>query len=357
MRRRPLFASLSLIREEDRHVWGTCAEAEGFFGEPECGSYELRGWVPEPVGAAAAGWLGSRIWLVPEDPGADAWLLSDVEAAPVPGGVVVTGGDDYLGPPEEYLGPVRLHDGRRWLGSCREFAAVEPPQWPAPPLVLRGLAPGGELRRVLAEAGGREPALEKAELELRDGRGEVLTDRLFWAVVRGWEASPLGDGLIDLTLDGGFRRPEPLWARGVWERWLAGPPEEIGAWAGLDTRRRGAWHDLVRERAARRVLGDRPAGTAYELDGRHVTDEPGLWLALGEAVNGPGGYFGGDFQALHDCLGGHFGFTAPATLTWRNADVARAHLSRALAPEGEPYDLFAAVVDALEQDGMRVVLA
>ncbi|WP_234285352.1 barstar family protein, partial [Streptomyces venezuelae] len=88
-----------------------------------------------------------------------------------------------------------------------------------------------------------------------------------------------------------------------------------------------------------------------------VTDEPGLWLALGEAVNGPGGYFGGDFHALHDCLGGDFGFTAPATLTWRNADVARAHLSRALAPEGEPYDLFAAVVDALEQDGMRVVLA
>lgn len=111
MRRRPLFASLALIREEDRHVWGTCAEAEGFFGEPECESYELRGWVPEPAGASADGWLGSRVWLVPEDPGADAWLLSDVEAAPVPGGVVVTGGDDYLGPPEEYRGPVRLHDG------------------------------------------------------------------------------------------------------------------------------------------------------------------------------------------------------------------------------------------------------
>jgi len=64
------------------------------------------------------------------------------------------------------------------------------------------------------------------------------------------------------------------------------------------------------------------------LYGRHITDVPGLYLALGDAVNGPGGYFGGCPDALDDCLRGTFGYTAPATLLWRDASTAREHLSR-----------------------------
>ncbi|MFJ5079784.1 hypothetical protein ACIP8Z_35060 [Streptomyces sp. NPDC088553] len=357
----------TLISTEDGHVWGVCPEVEGLFGEPERGTYELLGWKPEGSWFRDGDWLGDRVWLVPErvaneagepDDGEeyDAWLLEDVEASHTTAGLVLTGEDDDLGPPEDHRGPVRLHDGHRWLGSCREFAAVVPEQRTDLPLVLRGLTPGEELRRALGKGTRRALELDEAELELRDGQGAPLTSRLMRPVVTAWEPSALGPDLIDLTLDGDFD-PLPAWARDVWERWLAGPPAESGAWAVLDTRRRGAWHDLVRERACRRTLGDRPAGTAYELDGRHVTDAPGLWLALGEAVNGPGGYFGGDFQALHECLGGGFGLTAPATLTWRDAGVARAHLSRALSPDGEPYDLFALTVRALEERGMRVVLA
>lgn len=52
----------------------------------------------------------------------------------------------------------------------------------------------------------------------------------------------------------------------------------------------------------------------------NVTDRPSLFLALGEAVNGPGGYFGGCVDALADCLRGHFGYTAPATLLWRDVE-------------------------------------
>lgn len=46
-----------------------------------------------------------------------------------------------------------MHDGHRWLGSCREFARVLPRKRPAPPLVLRGLAPGDQLRVALAPDG------------------------------------------------------------------------------------------------------------------------------------------------------------------------------------------------------------
>jgi hypothetical protein len=96
---------------------------EGLFGEPRRGTYELFGWVPE--GAELRGWVGSRVWLVPEDGALDPWLLEDAESlGRLPGAdsLVLTGLDDYEGPPEGHRGRVRVHDGRRWLGSCREFA-------------------------------------------------------------------------------------------------------------------------------------------------------------------------------------------------------------------------------------------
>ncbi|MER7009230.1 barstar family protein [Dactylosporangium sp. NPDC000555] len=52
---------------------------------------------------------------------------------------------------------------------------------------------------------------------------------------------------------------------------------------------------------------DQPAGTTYDLDGRFVTDIEGFYCAIGEAINGPGGYFGWNLNALDDCLRGSFG--------------------------------------------------
>ncbi|MCP3756511.1 barstar family protein [Streptomyces sp. TBY4] len=352
------FARYTLTRTEDGHVWGVCAEAKGLFGESPRGTYELFGWVPEESGGPA--WVGSRVWLVPDDEALDAWLLEDAESSgQVPGtdSLLLTGLDDYEGPPEGHRGRVRLHDGHRWLGSCREFARILSPEQLQPSLVLRGLAQSDQLRVALMKGTRRALDLEEAALEIRDSQGDLLTDRLLWATVSDWRPSSRGADLIDLELERGRFTPVPEYARPIWERWLAGPPDAVNAWAGLDTRRRGAWHDLVRERACSQSHHDRPAGHAYELDGQHITDEPALYLALGEAVNGPGGYFGGCLAALDDCLRGTFGYTAPATLLWRDAAVAREHLSQTLTPEGQPYDLFTAVLEALAEGGMDVTLA
>ncbi|GAA3487483.1 barstar family protein [Streptomyces cremeus] len=351
-------ASYALTETEHGHVWGVCAEVDGLFGEGPRGTYELSDWVPE--GAGVSGWVGSRVRLVPEDPARDAWLLEDAQSTAQPprtGRHVLTGLDDYEGPPEEYRGRVRVHDGYRWLGSCRGFTRVMPPPEQVPaPLVLRGLAPSDQLGAALAKGTRRALNLDEAALEIRDAGGEVLTDRLLWATIRAWRPSSHGADLIDLELDGGRFTPVPEHARPIWERWFAGPPAAVNTWAGLDTRHRGAWHDLVRERGCLRQVRDRPAGHAYELDGRYVTDEPALYLALGEAVNGPGGYFGGCLDALDDCLRGTFGCTTPATLLWHDSATAREHLSRALTPEGWPYDVFAGVLEVLAEGGMDVTL-
>ncbi|GHE00025.1 barstar family protein [Streptomyces alanosinicus] len=347
----------TLTDTEHGHAWGVCAEAEGLFGIPQRGTYEMLGWVPE--GAGVRGWVGSRVWLVPDDEALEPWLLGDAESLGQLAGtdsLVLTGLDDYEGPPEGHMGPVRVHDGHQWLGSCREFARILPPEEAAPPLVLRGLAQSDQLRTALMKGTRRAQDLEEAALEIRDDQGEPLTDRTLWTKVNAWRPSSYGTDLIDLELDGELFTPVPEYARPIWERWFAGPPDTLGAWTGLDTRLRDAWLELVRERACRRARRDRPAGHAYELDGRHITDEPGLYLALGEAVNGPGGYFGGCLAALDDCLRGRFGYTASATLLWRNAATAREHLSQTLTPDGQPYDLFAELLDVLAEGGMHVTL-
>ncbi|MFG2784266.1 hypothetical protein ACGFY7_41350 [Streptomyces prunicolor] len=274
-------ARYTLTETKHGQVWGVCDTVDGLFGEPRRGTYELFGWVPEAVDVQ--GWIGSRVWLVPDDETPEPWLLKGT---------------------------------RRSLN------------------------------------------LEDAVLEIRDDLGELLSERPLWTRVGVWRPSfygaDSGADLIDLEVDRESFAPVPEHARTVWERWLTGPPSGMASWADLDTRRRSSWLDLVQERRCRRPRRDRPTGHAYALDGRHITDVPGRYRALGEAVNGPGGCFGGCLAALDDCLRGTFGYTAPATLVRRNAATAHEHLSHVLTPDGRPYDLIAETLDVLAEGGMRV---
>lgn len=45
----------------------------------------------------------------------------------------------------------------------------------------------------------------------------------------------------------------------------------------------------------------------YVIDGSGITGLESFWDAIGEAVNGPGGYFGRGLDAFADCLSGGFG--------------------------------------------------
>jgi RNAse (barnase) inhibitor barstar len=65
---------------------------------------------------------------------------------------------------------------------------------------------------------------------------------------------------------------------------------------------------------SKRPITDRKNITVV-LDGSHICDIPTFHIALGEAVNGSGGYYGGCLDALDDCICcGGFGLIAPFTL-------------------------------------------
>ena len=65
----------------------------------------------------------------------------------------------------------------------------------------------------------------------------------------------------------------------------------------------------------------------YHLDGRYVTDFDAFFCAIGEAINGPGGWFGGDLFWLHEnAATGDEGATPGFRLIWHHSEVARTHL-------------------------------
>ena len=69
----------------------------------------------------------------------------------------------------------------------------------------------------------------------------------------------------------------------------------------------------------------------YVLDGTRVSSLETFWTELGRAVNGEGGYFGRNLDALDDCLAGGFGTPDDDDfiIEWRHHAVSRTHLGYA----------------------------
>ncbi|MGX9296604.1 barstar family protein [Tsukamurella paurometabola] len=79
----------------------------------------------------------------------------------------------------------------------------------------------------------------------------------------------------------------------------------------------------------------------YTVDGGRVTGAADFYAELGRAVNGPGGYFGSNLDALVDCLRGGFGTPEDEPFGFRltHADDVRTALGPALY--AEVLDVFA----------------
>jgi len=142
---------------------------------------------------------------------------------------------------------------------------------------------------------------------------------------RTWQSA---DGTLNATLAGWFPGLVPdVDAEKIWDAWRSGPPASPNLWAELPPGRREAWLEVVSKyRQNDRLRRAEPGRSEVVLDGRHVTDLASFYCAVGEAVNGPGGYFRSNPMALEDCLSGGWGVEGPFTLVWTDSDVARAHL-------------------------------
>ncbi|GAA1022912.1 hypothetical protein Aple_100570 [Acrocarpospora pleiomorpha] len=218
-------------------------------------------------------------------------------------------------------------------GTCGDVTGVfrEQAAPPVPQVRLLGCRPEPHMLTALDAVGqstkaGLRRRRIRAEVYLVAADGSVgqVIDAVVSGTVEASEPSRLGAGLLDVTVDSDPREPLPTGVLGILEHWYAGRPAEKNLWAGYNRELRHHWAGVAL--GHRSSTPDRPAGTTYDLDGRFVTDIEGFYCAIGEAINGPGGYFGWNLGALDDCLCGRFGARAPFRLVWHDSAVARKHL-------------------------------
>ncbi|MFG2825146.1 hypothetical protein ACGFX4_37685 [Kitasatospora sp. NPDC048365] len=246
-------------------------------------------------------------------------------------------------------------DGTGRTGVCRRIPGLylERPRRAGPPLRLVGCEPAEQLALQLARPrAGSDPA-GPMTVELwpvdRDGTVVRTRDRLDLEIVEA-RPSVLGGGLLDVQLREGPASPPRPAVEPVWRAWRRGAGRERNGWAAFDTEGREEWLQFVR------VVEPAAAGGVGHLDGRYVTDLPGLRCAVGEALAGPGQQVSLCWNLPHGCSCTSLLFPEPFTLVWHDADVARRALAEGrldAVPEG---DYFTSAVRMLERAGMTVEL-
>ncbi|WP_205718762.1 barstar family protein [Actinomadura sp. WMMA1423] len=285
--------------------------------------------------AARRGWIGERlldVTVLGHRPSRTSPERLDID---LEGLVDVYDRTDGVARPDDVTEFVLSGPDGASCGVCADVTGVfrEPAAPPVPLVTLVGCRPEPPLLTAIAAV----HQTTKAGLRRRrvgahvgavaaDGSAVGLTYGIVSGTVLSSSPSRLDRDLLDVTIASDAREPCPAGTRGILDRWFTGRPTERNLWARYDRTLRHEWTGVALAHLARRNTPDQPAGTAFHLDGRFVTDIEGFYCALGEAINGPGGYFGWNLDGLADCLCGKYGATAPFRLVWHDSAVARRHL-------------------------------
>lgn len=93
----------------------------------------------------------------------------------------------------------------------------------------------------------------------------------------------------------------------------------------------------------------------FRIDGRKIKSANDFYREIGRAVNGPGGYFGRNLDALADCLRGGFGTPEdrPYQFEWQHSAASRKYLDK--VPQGQG-SYFESVRDVFDDVGVTLNL-
>ncbi|WP_426450697.1 barstar family protein [Paenibacillus sp. S-38] len=120
-----------------------------------------------------------------------------------------------------------------------------------------------------------------------------------------------------IEIVGGFSTDPLPFAFEVWER-LREKPTELGQWKNCSLEEKQAWLQVLRLISHKNLI-DRE-DEVITIEGDLILDVETFFIAIGEAINGPFGYYGADLDGIDDCLCGGFGLIPPFILEWRNFD-------------------------------------
>jgi RNAse (barnase) inhibitor barstar len=98
------------------------------------------------------------------------------------------------------------------------------------------------------------------------------------------------------------------------------------------------------------------APVIFRMDGRKIKSVKDFYREIGRSVNGPGGYFGRNLDALADCLRGGFGTpeNRPYEFEWQHSALSQRHLNYARQGQRPFFD---SVRDVFEDAGVTLNLS
>ncbi|MFD4341018.1 barstar family protein [Streptomyces anulatus] len=169
---------------------------------------------------------------------------------------------------------------------------------------------------------------ERAQLQVVDRQGATIGTYDLGRVSAAFRPEPVpsGEDRPDLGYSFfGYTCEYPR-AGEIWRQWATRRPVEPGEWARHPSDWHESWMHVVQTAwfaSGRSATRYGTGGTAV-IDSTAITTRDGFYCALGEAVNGPGGYFGWNLDALFDCLRTMRRDEAPPfRLVWRNFAASR----------------------------------
>ncbi|MFY1672578.1 barstar family protein [Plantactinospora sp. WMMB334] len=171
--------------------------------------------------------------------------------------------------------------------------------------------------------------VEDGILRVINVRREKIGEYFVGRAVRGDIGEDLGEGIISTVSYPTFgNRCEYSGAANIWRRWASCAALEKDEWLRWPMDQHDDWLHVVQNSwfASSRRAGSYGTDHVAYLDGAKMPTKPGFYCALGEAVNGPGGYFGSNLDALADCLSSDLGDVRLVRVVWRNFRASQDHL-------------------------------
>lgn len=164
---------------------------------------------------------------------------------------------------------------------------------------------------------------ESALLEIRNSRNRKIGEYYAGRVVRNDAgADRTGDAVVNVPFRIFSNRCGVSRAAEIWQRWASDRPLELGEWSRWPASYERVWLHVVQNS----WFASGHAASYYGLDGigrldaAQFSTRASFYCALGEAVNGPGGYFGSNLDALADCLRVSDGEQRLRRLEWNGFD-------------------------------------
>lgn len=119
--------------------------------------------------------------------------------------------------------------------------------------------------------------------------------------------------------------------------------KKYGEWKDLPTEKVQGWLESALRLG---TFGEDVSNKFVTINSNNIDSEDKFYCALGEAVNGIGGYFGRGLGALDDCFNGGFGIKGNFTLEWLNHEIYKQKF----------YEHFKGVLEVFSDNNKNIIL-